>query len=347
MSRLKDIPLEIFRMITESLSFKEKIKLTFIRDEYNIFMKNKILKNQNNISIIDNIFRVEDFETLTYYLEFVEKNEELYDELIFERFNNRQLLNYSIQFKLNKIAKILISIAISLNGYKFLNLTNQFGETPFLTAVKFKNIEIVNEFLIIQKKNNILNLVKNNIYGESVLSYSLKNKYFKVLKELINLGKIKNLFLICCKKGYMKILNKEDLNIVELIKKLNVREKRELINDGIFEAIENNHLNVIRYIVKKFNKNYMSFINIPKKSIHEYNLIKVSTLLLAAINNRENIVDYLVNKNIKIDKTILKQMRDWEIKQSIIEKVINKFDNIESYEDSEEYKYFHDDFTLF
>ena len=35
-------------------------------------MKNKILKNQNNISIIDNLFRIED-ETLTYYLKFVEK----------------------------------------------------------------------------------------------------------------------------------------------------------------------------------------------------------------------------------------------------------------------------------
>ena len=345
MSRLKDIPKDIFRMITESLSFTEKIKLTFIRDEYNTFMKNKILKNQNNISIIDNIFRIEDFKTLTYYLKFVEKNSELHDELIFKRFNNKQLLNYSIELKLNKIAKILISIALSLDGYKFLNIKNHLGETPFLTAVRLKNDDIIDELLKYQYKYNILNLTKKAINGKSVLDYSLQNKQIKILKELINKGNIKNLFLICCRKGYMGIIKNKELNILKFIKKLDKNEKREFIDMCIFEAIRKNHLNILKYIFKNLKKKLC--INLYNEYVYDYELKNINILLLAAINNHENIVNYLIKeKYIKINDIFIREMNKWVIRQSIREKLINKKLDSDSYEEYNEDIYFHDDFTL-
>lgn len=347
MSKIEDLPSDIIYMITERLSFSDNIKLTLINEESNKLMLKNILKEKSSRNKLLKYFRKEDFKTLEYYLRFVEKNKELHDEIIFQDFDGKKLLNYSIQLKLNKIAKILLSIAISLDGNKFLNSTNQFGETPFFAAVKFKNNEIINELLNLKYKNIKLNLTRYNTNGESIMIYSLRYNYTEVLKELVNQGKIRRLFLICCRKGHMRILKNEYLEIVKHIQKLTIVEKRELINDGIFEAIENNHLNVIKFIVDKFKKNHLPFVNIPKKTAHKYGFMKVSTLLLAAINNRESIVNYLIQKNIKIDKFLINMMNEWEIKQSIIEKVINKFDNLESYEDSEEYKYFHDDFTLY
>lgn len=236
--------------------------------------------------------------------------------------------------RMKKIANIENNEATSKILVKIVNKDpyNSRGNSPLLCAFK-KNKKDVVLFLA---NIGFVDRFEYDWQNKDILDYALRNKKEYIINKFINLHLFNSIYLKCCKYGYKEKLESYSNELYNTLEKGDIEQ-------GIYYAIRYGRKQVLRFLKKRFDLNlsksitYKLVTNVSKQPIY-----------IAFANNQESVANFLLdcNVNYEIEK-LLKFIGnlEYQVDESIIEKIANKNLNDDDYYDDYYYddEYYHDD----
>ena len=340
-----------YKIIINKLN-KEKLELEEkLRNEY---LTNKELKNyieilkqtiENNLikygvkNIVDNASKdlnKNSINLLTEFTKYKSENEKIKKNLIIQQILTTEMKNEIEKIKNeNENLKKVKSINTNNLNYNYLNINNNSKEERLDNLSKI-NKELNNNYLNLQNDFKLLN--QNN---EDIIKYNQKlineneeyKKEIKYLKEIY----IKEKKKLCDdndNENEINIIDNNNININELINKINILENNNSELKNIIEKqkneindiknsvnVKNNELNKCYNEIEKYKNNNNRTNDIIKQKEEEILNLKSKN------ENIEKMINQILDNEIKQDINKIKEMRRYANKDTYNNNVLIKYIN--------------------